>query len=91
MRNPERAVPSCRSFRIFRCGRGNEFRLGPWLAGDELPQFLLSHFPQTVEIGDLVLQRVISAVEPEPAIRLAERLPSAALVDFATVDCQLLA
>ena len=31
------------------------------------PQFLLSHFPQTVEIADLVLQRVIGAVEPESA------------------------
>src|SRR5664280_3870846 len=40
----------------------------PFLASDDPPQFFLSDLSQTVEVCDLVLQRVIGAVEPKPAV-----------------------
>src|SRR5208283_1596375 len=49
-----------------RC-RGAD-RRGTLLSGDEPSQFFLGDFSQPVEVIDLVLQRVISAVEPESAV-----------------------
>ena len=39
-----------------------------FVSGDVLSQFFFGHFPQTVEVRDLVLQGVISAVKPKSAI-----------------------
>jgi hypothetical protein len=36
--------------------------------GDKSPQLFLGDFSQTVEVCDLILQRVISAIKPKSAI-----------------------
>src|SRR5271166_594957 len=46
--------------------RGIRLRL--LLAGDEPPQFFLSDLSQTVQVSDLVLQRVVGAIKPKSAV-----------------------
>ena len=68
MRNSDRPFPVFRSVEVTLAETRREIRLWPFLAGDEPPQFFLGDFSQTVEVCDLVLQRVIGAVKPESAV-----------------------
>ena len=71
MRNSDRPFPVFRSVESYPPRTRRKIRLWPFLASDEPSQFFLGDFSQTVEVGDLVLQRVIGTIKPKPAIGTA--------------------